>query len=223
MQVETLCWQIFQYIPISIIKFSAKTLSLPLSELFNFCITNNCLPNEWKFAMVTPLYKNKGDLSDFNNYRGISVLSPFAKLFERVIQRQILDYFNSNKLFHESQHGFRSGFSCETALHELISKWRNNLNNGLINSAMFVDFKKAFDYVNSDLLLIKLYCYGFSYDSIKLMANYFTDRRQLVKYKGNLSDSSSILLGVPQGSILGPLFFLFLLMTWLLTLLKMRI
>ena len=61
--------------------------------------------------MVTPLYKNKGDLSDFNNYRGISVLSPFAKLFERVIQRQILDYFNSNKLFHESQHGFRSGFS----------------------------------------------------------------------------------------------------------------
>ena len=210
-------------IPISIIKFSAKTLSLPLSELFNFCITNNCLPNEWKFAMVTPLYKNKGDLSDFNNYRGISVLSPFAKLFERVIQRQILDYFNSNKFFHESQHGFRSGFSCETALHELISKWRNNLNNGLINLAMFVDFKKAFDYVNSDLLLIKLYCYGFSYDSIKLMANYFTDRRQLVKYKGNLSDSSSILLGVPQGSILGPLFFLFLLMTWLLTLLKMRI
>ena len=98
-------------IPISIIKFSAKTLSLLLSELFNFCITNNCLPNEWKFAMVTPLYKNKGDLSDFNNYRGISVLSPFAKLFERVIQRQILDYFNSNKLFHESQHGFRSGFS----------------------------------------------------------------------------------------------------------------
>ena len=179
-----------------------------MSELFNFCITNNCLPNEWKFAMVTPLYKNKGDLSDFNNYRGISVLSPFAKLFERVIQRQILDYFNSNKLFHESQHGFRSGFSCETALHELISKWRNNLNNGLINLAMFVDFKKAFDYVNSDLLLIKLYCYGFSYDSIKLMANYFTDRRQLVKYKGNLSDSSSILLGVPQGSILGPLFFL---------------
>ena len=119
-----------------------------------------------------------------------------------------MDYFNSNKLFHKSHHGFRSGFSCETALHELISKWRNNFNNGLINLAMFVDFKKAFDYVNSDLLLIKLYCYGFSYDSIKLMANYFTDRRQLVKYKGNLSDSSSILLGVPQGSILGPLFFL---------------
>ena len=117
-------------------------------------------------------------------------------------------YFNSNNLFHKAQRGFRSGFSCETALHELISSWRINACNGFINSALFVDFKKAFDYVNSDLLLIKLYCYGFSFDAIKLFSNYFFDRKQMVKYKGNFSSSASILLGVPQGSILGPLFFL---------------
>jgi hypothetical protein len=96
-------------------------------------------------------------------------------------------------LFHKSQHGFRAGFSCETALHELISNWRNNINHDLINLALFVDFKKAFDYINSDLLLIKLYCYGFSYDSIKLIANFFYDRKQVVKYKGNFSSSSQII------------------------------
>jgi hypothetical protein len=193
-------------IPISIIKYSSKILSQPISDFINFCLMNNCIPNEWKFAIVTPLYKNKGDLSDFNNYRGISVLSPFAKLFEKILQRQILDFFNSNELFHKSQQGFRSGFSCETALHELITNWRNNINSKLFNLALFVDFKKAFDYVNSDLLLLKLYCYGFSYDTIKLISNYFYDRKQMVKCK--FSNSSNILLGVPQGSILGPLFFL---------------
>ncbi len=195
-------------IPVSIIKYSALTLSKPISNIVNFCIVNNCIPNEWKFAIVTPLYKSKGELSDFNNYRGISVLTPFAKIFEKVLQSQILAYFNLNNLFHKAQHGFRSGFSCETALHEVISSWRNNICNGFINSALFVDFKKAFDYVNSDLLLMKLYCYGFSCDSIKLISNYFFDRKQMVKYKGNFSGSAPILLGVPQGSILGPLFFL---------------
>jgi hypothetical protein len=156
--------------------------------------------------LLLPLYTKTKVLSDFNNYRGISVLSPFAKLFEKILQRQILDSFNSNELFHKSQHGFRSGFSCETALHELITNWLNNINSKLFNLALFVDFKKAFDYVNSDLLLLKLYCYGFSYDTIKLISNYFYDRKQMVKCK--FSNSSNILLGVPQGSILGPLFFL---------------
>jgi hypothetical protein len=100
------------------------------------------LPNEWKFAIVTPLYKQKGELSDFNNYRGISVLSPFSKLFERILQRQILNYYDVNKLFNNSQHGFRAGFSCETALHELIPKWRNNMNKGLLNLAFLTISRK---------------------------------------------------------------------------------
>lgn len=129
-------------IPVGVIKHSAITLSKPICHLLNYCLTNNCLPNEWKFAIVTPLYKQKGELSDFNNYRGISVLSPFSKLFERILQRQILNYFDVNKLFNNSQHGFRAGFSCETALHELISKWRNNMNKGLLNLAFLTISRK---------------------------------------------------------------------------------
>jgi hypothetical protein len=96
--------------------------------------------------LLSPLYsKTKVIYQILINYRGILGLSPFAKLFEKILQRQILDFFNSNELFHKSQHGFRSGFSCETALQELITNWRNNINSKLFNLALFVDLKKAFD------------------------------------------------------------------------------
>ena len=124
------------------------------------------------------------------------------------MQQQILNYFNSNNLFHALQHGFRTGFSCETALHELISKLITNIENKLSNLILFIDFRKAFDYVNSDLLLMKLCNYGFSSNSLKLISNYFYDRKQITKYKDCLSQPLPICLGVPQGSILGPLFFL---------------
>ena len=99
---------------------------------------------------------------EINNYRGISVLPPLAKLFEKVLASQIFDYFESNKLFYAGQHGFRKGFSCETALHELLSEINNNLDKRLINMLLFIDFRKAFDLVDVNLLLLKLFHYGFN-------------------------------------------------------------
>ena len=93
-----------------------------LTKLFNSCIETCKIPCEWKFAEITPLYKNKGVKTDLNNYRGISVLPPISKVFEKLLAKQITQYFNENKLFFEGQHGFRAGHSCETALHELISE-----------------------------------------------------------------------------------------------------
>jgi hypothetical protein len=75
----------------------------------------------WKGAVVTPLYKNKGDKTDPNNYRGILVITPVAKLFEKIISEQITRYFEKNNLFFDGQHGFRQSYSCETALHDIIS------------------------------------------------------------------------------------------------------
>jgi hypothetical protein len=195
-------------IPSKIWKHSAKHLAEPLTRFFNHCLVVGDIPSEWKFAIVNPLFKGKGSLEDLSSYRAISLLSPIAKVFEKLIQQQVLRYFNENRLFHKSQHGFRAGYSCESALHEHISAFKSKMEKKQLNLAIFVDFKKAFDFVNSDLLLIKLRTYGFDEASLKLFSNYFTNRKQMVKYNNIDSLIADILLGVPQGSILGPLLFL---------------
>ena len=168
----------------------------------------NRFPIEWKSAIVTPLYKNKGAKSDFNNYRGISVLPPIAKIFEKILAMQISIYLNLNNILYSGQHGFRNGHSCETALHELISYLNENRNKRAISLLLFIDFRKAFDLVDSEKLLRKLFHYGFDNSAIEMLKNYFKDRHQSVKYDKKLSPLMDILLGVPQGSVLGPLFFL---------------
>ena len=106
------------------------------------------------------------------------------------------------------QHGFRAGHSCETALHEVINDMNEIKHLGLIGLFLFIDFRKAFDLVDSDLLLNKLFHYGFANNSLELIRNYFNDRQQLVKFGETRSSFSNMKLGVPQGSVLGPLFFL---------------
>ena len=152
--------------------------------------------SEWKCAVVTLLFKNKGDKSDPNNYRGISVLSPITKLFEKIIAKQISSFFENNKILFEGQHGFRHGRSCETALHEIISKLNENQNKRLVNLLLFIDFKKAFDTVDTDLLILKSFHYGFSNSALDLVKNYFNDRYQITKIGNTFSDKLSIDLGV---------------------------
>ena len=115
--------------------------------------------------MVRLLYKK----DDLNNYRGISVLTPLNKVFEKLLSDQIKYYFDSNGLFDLNQHGFRAGHSCESALHEVISTCLKNLDTGLITSLIFIDFKKAFDMMDQKLLTLKLANYGFDNRSIKLL------------------------------------------------------
>ena len=143
-----------------------------------------------------------------NNYRGISILPPIAKIFERLLAEQMRLYFEINNLFFHGQHGFRTNHSCESALHELISKCFDNKDKKLINCLLFVDFKKAFDMIDRRLLLQKLAEYGFMNNAIMILESYFTNRKQLVKIGENKSNLIDIDLGVPQGSVLGPLLFL---------------
>jgi hypothetical protein len=150
----------------------------------------------WKFAIVNPLFKGKGQLYDMNNYRAISLLPPIAKIFEKLIQQQVLKYFTENTLFHKSQHGFRDGFSCESALHGLISSFKANIEKKRLILEIFVDFKKELDYVNSDFLLVKLRAYGFDANSLRLFANYFKNCKQMVRYKVVDSVFAEILLVV---------------------------
>ena len=109
-------------IPVTILKAVVKKISPFFAQLFNDCIKNKVFPNELKVALVTPLFKKKGAKDNLNYYRGISILPPMAKVFEKILAEQIRIFFNVNNLFCSSQHGFRASHSCETALHELISK-----------------------------------------------------------------------------------------------------
>jgi hypothetical protein len=154
----------------------------------------NRFPIEWKSTIVTPLYKNKGANSDSNNYRGISVLPPILAI-------QISIYLNLNNILYSGQHGFRNGHSCETALHELISYLNENRNKRAISLLLFIDFRKAFDLVDSEKLLRKLFHYGFDNLAIEILKNYFKDRHQSVKYDKKLFPLMDVLLGVPQDSV----------------------
>ena len=193
-------------IPIKVLK-SSSILTQQITNLFNHCILEKCIPNEWKSSVVTPLYKKKGNEDDLNNYRGISVISPLAKIFEKILASQIIEYINEYNILTADQHGFRSNHSCETALHELISDLNTARDNTLASLLLFIDFRKAFDLIDSKLLIHKLSLMGFTKNAQQLIENYFNEREQVVKYNNIYSDSASIKLGVPQGSVLGPLFF----------------
>ncbi|CAF1049554.1 unnamed protein product [Brachionus calyciflorus] len=145
---------------------------------------------------------------DLNNYRAISILPPIAKLFEKLIHKQILAYLNGKNIITNDQHGFRSNHSCESALHEIISEIKKIKSKRSIGLLLFVDFRKAFDSVDPRLLLLKLKKYGVSIMALYIIKNYFENRSQFFKIDDCVSDSMAINLGVPQGSVLGPRLFL---------------
>ena len=128
--------------------------------------------------------------------------------FNLLLAEQMRLYFEINNLFFHGQHGFRTNHSCESALHELISKCLDNKDKKLINCLLFVDFKQAFDMIDRRVLLQKLADYGFMNNAIMILESYFTNRKKLVKIGENKSNLIDIDLGVPQGSVLGPLLFL---------------
>lgn len=130
-------------IPVQVFKLAENTIPKFLEHFYNDCIKQQHIPQELKCALVSPLFKNKGETTDMNNYRGISVLPPAAKILEKILAQQIRSYFEDNNLFVDSQHGFRTNHSCETALHELISQCKNKLDRKQLTCLLFIDFKKS--------------------------------------------------------------------------------
>ena len=189
-----------------VLKSVVIKLSPLLARLFNKCVLSGYFPNELKTAKVIPLFKNKGSISELNNYRPISMLSVFSKIFEKLIHRQISEFLESNDILNESQYGFRKKRST---LHALLNSTENIYQ--ACDSKLHtlgIDFSKAFDTVNHAILLKKLDHYGIKGNLLKLLSYYLKGRKQYVSYGGKESALLEIISGVSQGSVLGPLLFI---------------
>ena len=190
-----------------ILKSCVLKVQQPLPYLCNKSLTEGIFPREMKVANVLPLYKS-GDPMLFNNYRPVSLLCILSKVFEKVMYSRILNFLNHYKVLISNQFGFRKSHSSYMALMIMINELTNALENGDYVIGILLDFSKAFDTVNLEILLDKLYHYGITDNALQWFKSYLTERQQFVTYNGVSSHKKTIKCGVPQGSILGPLLFL---------------
>ena len=194
-------------ISMKLLQFLSPIISKPLTILINQSISTSIFPDKLKIAKILPLHK-KDNTKLIANYRPISILPSLSKIIERVIYNQIYNYFSENNLFYNSQYGFRKKHSTEYACLELVDKVVNYMENGYTPIAFFLDLSKAFDTINYEILICKLQFYGFDASSLNLIKNYLDNRKHYMQIEESKSDVLPIFLGLPQGSILGPLLFL---------------
>ena len=197
----------FDNIPARAIKENKIIIAPILMFLINLIIQTSVFPDCLKIARVTPIFK-KGEKTNRNNYRPISILSAISKIVEKVLTNQLSDFMELHDLFTESQHGFRKGRNTTGAINNLMEQLYENFNSSAITQGVFLDFSKAFDTINHQILIDKLPFYGLTFRATRVLESYLQNRKQFVMVNGHVSDMRKISVGVPQGSILGPLLFL---------------
>ena len=191
------------------VKVAGPCIAKPLHHIITLSIMHRKFPTNWKIAKIIPLQKNvKLSALDRKNYRPVALLSPLSKILEKVIYEQLYNYFSGNKIFHPSLHGYRKFRSTQTALLELYDKWVHASHTGYFSGSVLLDLSAAFDLVSHKLLLDKLKIYGLHTDFLEWIQSYMSGRYQSVWIDHVYSRCLSCEVGVPQGSNLGPLFFL---------------
>ena len=181
-------------------------ISAPLAAIFNRCVMMGIYPDCLKCARVIPIFKS-GDKKDCSNYRPISTLSIFNKIFEKLIHARLSQFFEHNNVLSHRQFGFRKKSNITLAAFTLISDILKSFNEKSYAVCCFVDLKKAFDTVNREVLLRKLYHYGIRNNVYDLVDSYLSNRMQYTVCNDHGSEKLLTDTGVPQGSVLGPLLF----------------
>ena len=161
-----------------LLKDSAEVIAKPLTRIINVSVSQGVVPRDWKFARIMPLFK-KGNASDMDNYRPISVLPAASKLLEMAVHHQLYNFLSEHTLLSPFQCGFRKKHSTETAAIAFSDFIRKGMDQGLLTGGVFVDLRKAFDSVDHALLVNKLMSYGLSNTELNWFRSYLTGRGQL--------------------------------------------
>lgn len=192
-------------IPAKLLRCCAPYISSSLSDVFNKSLSTGRVPAEWKVSNIIPIPKG-GQKNEVSNYRPISLLPIVSKVFERCIYDQLINHVSCQ--LYNLQFGFLRGKSTTSQLLQVLHEIGESLDKRVQTDILYLDFAKAFDRVDHQLLLKKLRNFGVCGNLFNWLQNYLTDRFQKVTVLGKTSRPIPVLSGVPQGSILGPLLFL---------------
>jgi len=201
----------FDEIPPFVIKRCSNIFTHPLKIIIEQSFLQGEFPSQLKLAQVVPLYK-KGDADDMNNYRPVSLLSSFSKVFEKTMYNRIMDFLMQCNYFASFQHGFMKQKNTTTAIFQFLKTAQNSVDDGKITCGIMLDLSKAFDMIDHSIMLEKLCAAGIRGRALEWLESYLVNRKQqVVLHKNNIkvkSDTTIVTKGAPQGSILAPLLFI---------------
>lgn len=178
-----------------------------LLSVLNRSLSEGEFPTCLKQSVIIPVQKVSNAKTP-DKLRPINLLPTIEKVFEKVVSEQFIEYLEQNNILCEQQSGFRSGRSCETALMWMVHEWKSVIDNREKICSVFLDFQRAFETVDHDILLDNLKSYGVKYKELKWFRTYLKNRLQFTKIDSEISSPNFVELGVPQGSILGVVLFL---------------
>lgn len=176
-------------------------------DIINNSLKEGCCPKGWKTSTIIPIPKVE-KARKASEFRPINMLPIFEKVLELVVKKQIETYLEDNCIITEHQSGFRKQYSCETAIQTVIDEWKLIVSEAKMVGVIFMDLKRAFETIDRERLLEKLYQYGIRGMVIEWLRSYLKDRTQQVQFNNKWSKLMTTEYGVPQGSVLGPLLFI---------------
>lgn len=177
-----------------------------LAHVINCCLIDGTFPDSWKCANICPVPKCS-EPAEIKDLRAISILPTLSKVLEKVVSLQLREFLSSHDILPELQSGFRPGHSCATALSKVVDDIILSMDQGNSSALILLDYSKAFDTINHNILLSILQYIGLSKPVLNFFKSYLTQRTQRVLLKDKYSTSLVLKSGVPQGSILGPILF----------------